>query len=138
MFTKVYIIDDDEVTLYLTGLVLSLYAPDSCSTSFQDGAEALAAIQLDAENNQMPSLILLDLNMPVMNGFRFLEELDSLCTALADKPQLYILTSSLDKVDKIACLQHKLVLDVIEKPLTEEKLYEIEKQISSLTALPRT
>lgn len=138
MFTKVYIIDDDEVTLYLTGLVLSLYAPDSCFTNFQDGAEALAAMQLDAENRQMPSLIFLDLNMPVMDGFRFLEELDVLCSAMADKPQLYILTSSLDKVDITTCLQHKLVLDVIEKPLTEEKLCEIEKQISSLTALPRT
>jgi two-component system, chemotaxis family, chemotaxis protein CheY len=137
MFRKVYIIDDDEVTLYLTELVLSLYAPDCTCVSMSDAREALAKLQLDKDCGALPSLVFLDLNMPFMDGHQFIDEVNRLLPSDCDNPMLYVLTSSISETERIACMQHELVQGVIEKPLTLEKLDELNHQISS-TATTQT
>ncbi|WP_299699575.1 response regulator [uncultured Pontibacter sp.] len=125
MFKKVYIIDDDEVTLYLTELVLSLYAPNCISIGIPDAKEAISCLQQDIGNGAMPSHIFLDLNMPVMDGHQFIDKVSRLLPSGGGHPIVYVLTSSISETDKTACLQHELVLGVIEKPLTFEKLEEL-------------
>lgn len=125
MFNKVYIIDDDEVTLYLTGLVLSLYSPDCTCVNMPDAMEALTALKQDVADNDLPSLIFLDLNMPVMDGHQFLSEVNKLFPTHIDNLKFYVLTSSISESDRNASLQYRMVQDVIEKPLTLEKLEEI-------------
>lgn len=138
MFSKVYIIDDDEVTLYLTSMVLSLHTPDSTCVNFQNATEALDQLQQDLQQSQLPTMVMMDLNMPVMDGFQLLEKLSGMFRCAESVPQVYVLTSSISESDKAACLQHEFVLDVLQKPLSFEILDEISSRTTSIPFSART
>jgi CheY-like chemotaxis protein len=75
---------------------------------------------------QHPDILLLDLNMPVMNGWDFLEEFRARgLTSVYGKLKIYILTSSIYKSDIEAAKQHDLVSDYLTKPLDENCLATI-------------
>lgn len=137
MYKKVYIVDDEEVTLYLTSLMVSLYAPECVCVSFQDASSALGQLELDLAKGELPDTLLVDLNMPFMDGFALLDALEQMFAGQYGIPHIYVLTSSVNKADRIASIEHHLVTDVIEKPLTEEKLQEMEQQKLSNCVFPR-
>ena len=68
----------------------------------------------------MPDLILLDLNMPIWDGWQFLDEAKDL-DLLKDIP-LYIITSSTDRSDRDRASQHQLLDRYLVKPLTLDKV----------------
>jgi len=120
---KVYIIDDDEITLYLTRMIFELHAPESECTTFTNGNDAVAQLGEDSRLGTLPSVILLDLNMPVVSGFDVLSRLEPLAGGLlACNCRVFVLTSSVDGQDRQKSLKHPLVADVIEKPFDSDKL----------------
>lgn len=133
MLYKVYVIDDDEISLYLTRTVLELAAPQTECTCFSSAQQALSHLKEAVLKNELPELILLDLNMPFMSGLDFLEAVKPLADALADKCFICVLTSSLDEQDRLQSLASGLVLDLIQKPFTEKKLDELSKLLSRIT-----
>ena len=133
MLNKVYVIDDDEMSLYITKIILEHYAPQSQCTCFEDAQQALDQLKEDIQQDGLPSLILLDLNMPYMNGLEFLEAIKPWSGALENKCFICLLTSSVDEQDLLRSLASGLVLDYIQKPITQEKLEEISKLYSGRT-----
>ncbi len=130
MLNKVYIVDDDAISLFLTKEIVALHNNNCSSTCYMDAAQALNQLIQDGLANNMPDLILLDLNMPLMNGFEFVDKLEYVCKGLEVGFSVVILTSSVDDKDKKRSIQSNIIFDFIEKPLTEGKLSQIVTALS--------
>lgn len=73
----------------------------------------------------IPDYILLDLNMPMMDGFHFLEEFKKFSPAFKTKMKIIVLTCSLNPDDLKRVKKHKSVVEYFNKPLTEKDLQEL-------------
>ena len=116
-----YLIDDDPVSLFLTEHMLRLEGFMAPILPFTGAEEALAHLLPRLATNP-PGLIFLDLNMPVMDGWGFLDALAPHAPALKDGCRIYLLTSSLALVDTEKARDHALVHGIIHKPLDEETI----------------
>ena len=118
------IIDDDDIFIYGTKKLMQL--TDFCNgfLIFHNGAEALAYLKPVIENGEKaPDVILLDLNMPVMDGWQFLDEFIQIPNS--KKITLYIVTSSIDQRDIDRVKQYDAVSNYLIKPINTEQLQEI-------------
>jgi CheY-like chemotaxis protein len=71
---------------------------------------------------ELPSIIFLDIRMPVMDGFAFLNEYDKLSEHIKKSSQIIMLSSSFDKSDYNKAMENPNVVKYINKPLTPEAL----------------
>ena len=85
------------------------------------GREALNIVREVCQSEECPELILLDIKMPVMDGFGFLEELQKSADLSSAALRIVLLSSSTHDLD-VAKAKEYPVIDFIEKPLTLEKL----------------
>lgn len=118
--------DDDATTNYLNeSLLRSLSVTDQCIIA-RDGIEALALLenQCVAPTTSCPALILLDVNMPVMNGMEFLEAYQRLPQEHRDAIIIVVLTTSMNSTD-LARLDELPIAGLASKPLTKEKVNTI-------------
>lgn len=119
---SVLLIDDDDVTNFYNGhLIRKMNIADNIS-EVMNGREAIEYL-LHADN--MPELLFLDINMPVMNGFEFLEEYEKLSEDRKGNFLILMLTSSLSPIDKSRASQFPSLTDYYPKPLSQEKIAEI-------------
>jgi CheY-like chemotaxis protein len=117
------LVDDSKEDLYIAEWVIKKAAPEFRVISFQQPDAALSHLkQLHELNQPLPDAILLDLNMPVMNGFEFLESSQKL---IINHPPVFILTSSSDEGDKLRCSKFKVVRDFLTKPLVIQTVERI-------------
>lgn len=113
---KTFIIDDDPLSIFYTKNILILENATQDITSFLCAEAALEALNsCNAEN--LPATIFLDLNMPTLDGWDFLEALLPLEPRLKNKCTIYILTSSLDPSDLVRMKAYSLVANLIQKPI---------------------
>lgn len=124
------LIDDDAISVFLTEKLLQREAFSEQITSFQSPQEALEYIRTMLPGSA-PKVILLDLNMPLMSGWDFLNALRPHEAALAGRCIIYILTSSLAPADKIKARDYSLVAGVIHKPLDRAKVQAIRAQAAA-------
>ena len=122
----ILIVDDSPAFNHLTKLTLGKVGVKGSITELSNGQKALHYLE---DNANCPDVILLDINMPVMDGFDFLEEYKAGHRCL-DKTIIYMLTSSAQEVDKIKANAFGIVKDYFEKPLTEENVHQIMADIS--------
>ncbi|MFH1320770.1 MAG: response regulator [Bacteroidota bacterium] len=73
----------------------------------------------------LPEIIFLDINMPIMDGFQFVEEFRKRPAHIKEKIRIVMLTTSIDPTDQKQCDEDELIEKFISKPLTEEHLGEI-------------
>jgi CheY-like chemotaxis protein len=128
LFKCILVIDDDEPTNFFTKIILEEYPCAQHVQIVQSGQEALdylAAAMLigDNENFPYPDLVLLDINMPAMNGWEFLEEFKKL--SRPRDPKILMLTTSLFPGDKEKAAETPEIAGFENKPLTVEKLENI-------------
>lgn len=125
-FERVMIVDDNEIDNFVTRRVLEMGDFASHIEVMTSGKHALEYFEQHKSNLSMiPDLILLDLNMPVVDGFVFLFEFDEFAVEIKEKTEIIVLSSILEKrvIDKI--LTNEYVSDFIPKPLTESSLKRI-------------
>lgn len=118
---KILIIDDNEAEHFVIKEVVEEFNEAIKIINAYDGKSGLAQYE---EQNIKPDLIFLDINMPGMNGFEFLEEFER---SKHNTAVIVMLTSSRLTQDKETCLAHKCVKDFISKSLTIEDLERISK-----------
>lgn len=112
----VWFIDDDEINNMLSERMMKRVMPDAIVKSFLHAEEALELLKSKKEN--VPDAVFLDINMPRMNGWEFLDSI----TVLNIHLNVYMLTSSIDSRDQDKASKYAQVNDFISKPLREERL----------------
>lgn len=124
--SKILIVDDDMLFVFLTRKMIGTLGITADITEFQDATEGLEYLkQISNQSEQLPDLIFLDLNMPVMDGWEFVEEFKDIQPTLAKKVKLYIFSSSISPYDIERAKELPVVSDFIIKPLTQEKFMNI-------------
>ena len=111
---KILLVDDDPIFLILAELAIKKERSDISFFKANNGEEALSFL-----NGEEVDTIFLDLNMPVMNGWEFLETIGQKENV---KNKIHILTSSIDPSDKKKAEENPLVLSMLEKPLDKIKI----------------
>ena len=124
-----YIIDDDEIIFYLTKEIIKSVQFSKSTETFQDGLHAINNLKEAIKKKEpLPDVILFDLNMPVMDGWEFVEEF--LRLDLKKEIPLFVFTSSIDPADKEKANSFPTIKGFIQKPLTIHKLDKILRDIS--------
>jgi CheY-like chemotaxis protein len=121
-YKKVLLIDDDEDSNFVNTWILKRNFAEDVITK-QSAEEGLE--YLKAQNNlrqELPQIIFLDIRMPGMDGFGFLEAFDQLSNYIKENCKIVILSSSFDKNDINRALKNPYVSDYFNKPLTEDSL----------------
>ena len=117
MHERVMLVDDNDADLLFTDVVLRGRGIASDVLSFDTAQAALAYLQDDA--HPPVSLILLDINMPEMDGFAFLSVWDRLWATRPGAPPVVMLTSSPEPADRARALAHASVRGYLVKPLDD-------------------
>ncbi len=111
---KILLVEDDPITNYISKIQLKNLGFENVA-AVENGQQAIDFIQ-----NETPNLIFLDINMPIMDGFEFLEKRKS--SNLCRNSSIIILTSSGRPSDQKRAFEFHNVIDYIEKPLNYEKI----------------
>lgn len=122
---KVCIIDDDSIFVYGTKILLNhnkSFGDDILV--FEDGREALDTFSaLLKSPREIPDVIFLDLNMPIMDGWQFLDEFIKL--PIQNGHTIFLISSHFDASLRKKAKKYKQVKALVEKPLSESKLQEL-------------
>ncbi len=124
---SILLVDDDEVYLFVTKKILNNLSEDILINSFTDGEQAIEYINLCLEKSvELPEVILLDINMPFMDGWGFLSEFKKMKPALTDQDvSIFMVTSSNDPNDIKKAHDFEEITGYVIKPVLEDKLTEI-------------
>lgn len=118
----ILIVDDSDADKFLAQITIQNAELDLEVTTASDGEEALKVI---SDFTDLPDVILLDINMPRMDGIQFLEEYNKMYKIYP--PVVVMLTSSAQEQDREATIKYECVKEYLVKPLSTEKLIELEK-----------
>jgi CheY-like chemotaxis protein len=124
------LVDDDPTVIFLVKRLFQHEGLPDALTTFLSPVEALTFLRKQAPLGALPQVILLDLNMPVINGWEFLEALKPLEEQLRDQCLVYILTSSLAPTDTSRAKNNPLVAGLLHKPLDRHEIQAIQARVS--------
>jgi len=125
--SRFVVIDDDPLNNALCKMIIKLALGKMDVRTFTLPEKGFQFIKTEyaVNMNESTSIILLDLNMPIMSGWEFLERFEELDEIIKKQVKIYILSSSVDPRDKERAGKNKDVEDYIVKPLTKEIVLEI-------------
>ncbi|WP_138433226.1 response regulator [Winogradskyella algicola] len=138
MIRNVMIVDDNKIDLFVTKKIIEKYNPEIKTRSFTNGDSALYFLELchkdcGSDVLAVPELILVDINMPQMDGFEFLEKVERQFNGQSTKFKIYMLTSSLYAEDISKAKNNTLCAGYLCKPLTVEKFAKVyEEHLSNM------
>lgn len=127
----IYLLDDDEIFQFIVTKLLQKKGWPIKLISFPNGEEALKTLQqYSAHPRMIPDLILLDINMPLMNGWDFLEAFKIIKNTLQKKVPIFMISSSINANDIERAQSYQEVVHYISKPINENKLEQLYKYIT--------
>ncbi len=124
MKKKFILIDDDPIFIFLNKKVLETTACMESVIDFTSAIDALEFIKKDL-NNMDKVVILLDIRMPIMDGFSFIDELKKTVGADINKFLIYLLSSSIYQADIDKAKEYPEVKDFLNKPLNTDKMESV-------------
>lgn len=123
------IVDDDDIYVFLTTKIIEQTNLVDLIKVFGNGLDAINFLKENKNNvDALPDIILLDLSMPIMNGWQFLEEYNKLNPTIGKKITIYICSSSISPDDITRAKTISEVSDYIIKPITKDKLIDLIKK----------
>lgn len=136
MFDQILCIDDDPIALMLCKKVITKAAFSNEIITAQNGEEALLyfnTLKYNTKpndlNDKKPRLILLDLNMPVMGGWEFLDHFSTSNYSDFNTINVIILSSTIDPEDLEKAKKYPMILDFLSKPITQQMLEYIKTKM---------
>jgi len=123
---KFILVDDDDLTNLIHDMTLKDALGEKVLVeTFVKPEEALEFIQNTYTENSDPTILFLDINMPGINGWEFLERYEKFSPAVKSRINIYILSSSVDPRDVRRAEENKNVLGFLSKPLSAENISSI-------------
>lgn len=121
---SILLIDDDSTSNFLHKRIMQKLELTAEINVSENGQEALNRIKT-AESQKGEQLVLLDLNMPIMDGWEFLDEFEKLPEEVTSNFKVYILSTSINPDDKLRAESKLSVKGYLTKPLTKEVVERI-------------
>lgn len=127
-FVNMMLIDDNSIDLYITAKVIKRTNIGKEVQQYTEAVEALKYLQDNSHNlPALPNIILVDIYMPGMSGFEFMEAYDKLPATLKAFCKVFIVSSSIDFHDLDRANNDENVEAFCEKPISSEFLQSIHK-----------
>jgi CheY-like chemotaxis protein len=131
MLDLILCVDDDPITLMLCKKVITKHSFSNTIITAKNGEEALQYFNsiINKEENKLPDLIFLDLNMPVMDGWEFLDLFSTNKYSEVNSTKIVVLSSTIDPEDLQKSKKYPMVIDFLSKPITTNMLNYLEAKI---------
>lgn len=114
----IWVIDDDNIYQIIVNKIIQKSEMFSAISSFKNGKDAIDALRNTIENTgEFPDIILLDINMPIMDGWEFMEEMELIKSQLNKKNNIYMVSSSIAVEDKNKAKTYPDILGYLSKPV---------------------
>lgn len=123
----IWIIDDDYIYQTIIKKLIQKTGIFSAHSSFSNGKEAIITLKntLDEDTMYLPDIILLDINMPIMDGWEFMEEIKKMKSRINNQIKIYIVSSSIAIEDKNKSKTYSDIVGYIPKPISVNDLMTI-------------
>lgn len=120
----ILIVDDDYVYKLVTRRMISLCCSNAEIIFAENGREAINILQASIQDasSRLPDIILLDIEMPEMNGWEFLRTFSSLPGAAVNGIEIYVASSSIDELDRERTRIYPAVKELLVKPFSVSKI----------------
>ncbi|WP_247233399.1 response regulator [Telluribacter sp. SYSU D00476] len=127
MIKSLLIIDDEHTTAKLLKLTVIRHGFAENIITLNNGQEGVDYFEqlASGEEDVVPDLVFLDINMPIMNGWDFLDEFSARFEELFPETKICMLTSSVDPQDKLQAYYYSSVITFISKPLFLEEIRQL-------------
>lgn len=126
MVDTTVLIDDSDIDLFIQRRFLEVYQFSKKLISYKSAEEALAWLR-GINGEVPPDVIFLDLNMPNVDGFGFLEGFKNLPQKVSDKSRIVVLTSSNSQKDRDLAFTYKNVIQFVTKPLKQSDIEDLKR-----------
>ncbi|HEX6914394.1 MAG TPA: response regulator [Chitinophagaceae bacterium] len=121
---NIFLVDDDKIYQFTAKKTLESMGLSGEVSVFSDGRHAIEYLRAHQhEITLLPDIIFLDINMPVMDGWQFVEAFEQL--QLGKKVSLYMVSSSVDENDMKRSRQYAVINDYIIKPVGRSRFEEL-------------
>jgi len=122
----IMLVDDSDTDNFISRRVLEISGFTKRIVIKDSGRSALEYLDANQNNpTELPELIFLDINMPIVDGFVFLYEFENMNQTVRDRCKIIILSSSNNKRDIDRIIDNSYVIDFVTKPLSLEAINEI-------------
>lgn len=121
----VCVVDDDEIYVYGIKKLITLKQLCPNLIEFRNGKDAIDFLTDPNNTEQLPDVIFLDISMPIMDGWDFMESYAKLKPHLAKKIIVYMVSSSINDEDIQRAKAISDICDYVVKPVTYDKLLEL-------------
>lgn len=126
------VVDDDKIFTYLLKRIIEKAGIAKEIVFFENGREALDYLNDHrGDGRKLPQLILLDINMPILDGWQFLQEYDKLKSEVANPISICMMSSSTDIEDYDRAMLSGHVMDYLQKPVQGPSLRVITERVLS-------
>ncbi|AWI27090.1 response regulator [Flavobacterium pallidum] len=125
-YKDLFVVDDDKIYHFILKNLLNKNDIRLTPSFFENGSDAIDTLKQKLHANEFPDLILLDINMPIMDGWQFLEEFRKFREEFELHTDIYVVTSSNDNIDinKAKDFESEIA-NYFLKPINESDIYKI-------------
>lgn len=128
---KVLLVDDNDTDNFINKRIIELSKFSKDIIVQNSGKSALEYLEKHKDQaDELPNLIFLDINMPIVDGFIFLYEFENFTETVKQKCRIVVLSSSNSSRDKTQIMANDYVIKFLTKPLTPDVLNEVEQILS--------
>ena len=123
----IWVVDDDVIYQTIINKIIQKSGVFSSHFTFPNGNEALTSLKkiLEDDDTALPDIILLDINMPVMDGWEFMEEIKKIKSDIRKDIHIYIVSSSIALEDKNKSATFSNIRGYMPKPISVTELIAI-------------
>lgn len=123
---NICLIDDDRIYQFTAKKIIESTGFTQGLLSFYNGQEALDFFNTHKNDlNKLPDIIFLDINMPVKDGWQFLEEFKTIAANIGKHITIFMVSSSVDEYDIKKSKEYTLVTDYVIKPINKDRFIQL-------------